>query len=324
MREQNYDFKCHTGNLKHKPICTTEVSIMMKQGKFSRWSVVLLFIGLAVMTVRGNTVTVVSSADTQLDRNSPDDNTGGAIDTPVSGGLGANSGQDVRRVLVKFDLTGKIPAQAIVTSATVAVAVTKSPPAAGSTFDLRRLFQDWNETDTSWNSRLAGISWSTPGATGANDSSGSASSSTSINGVGAYLFPSSTGLVADVQAWVNNPGTNFGWLLISKTEASETARHFASREYFDPASQPTLTINFTVPAPPAVPPTIAGTSPAGGVFGFSFNAESNRTYGVEFRGSLTTDTWATLTNIPAQPTATNIAVSDPLTLSNRFYRVRTP
>src|SRR5437870_754338 len=62
----------------------------------------------------------------------------------------------------------------------------------------------------------------------------------------------------------------------------------------------------------------------GNTIHFSFNADSNRTYAVEKRGSVSAGTWATLTNIPAQPSAATINVADALSPTNAFYRVRTP
>ena len=54
--------------------------------------------------------------------------------------------------------------------------------------------------------------------------------------------------MADVQAWVNTPGNNAGWLLISEDEVTaKTARHFATRE--DANNAPVLTVVFTLPPP---------------------------------------------------------------------------
>jgi hypothetical protein len=57
---------------------------------------------------------------------------------------------------------------------------------------------------------------------------------------------------------------------------------------------------------------------------FSFNAESNRTYAVEFRSAVDTGTWGTLTNIQAQPAPATIDVADTISGVDRFYRIRTP
>jgi len=37
--------------------------------------------------------------------------------------------------------------------------------------------------------------------------------SVEILSFGVYDFPSTPAIVADVQAWVNKPGGNFGWML---------------------------------------------------------------------------------------------------------------
>jgi len=62
----------------------------------------------------------------------------------------------------------------------------------------------------------------------------------------------------------------------------------------------------------------------GGLLRFSFNAQSNQTYGIQFRSFRTGEAWSTLTNFAAQPFDTVITFSEPLTSSNRCYRVRTP
>jgi hypothetical protein len=72
------------------------------------------------------------------------------------------------------------------------------------------------------------------------------------------------------------------------------------------------------------PPTISGLAILGNNVKFQFNAESNRTYAVEYRTAFGDAGWQILTNIPAQPAATNIQVSDPATGPSRFYRIRTP
>jgi hypothetical protein len=55
--------------------------------------------------------------------------------------------------------------------------------------------------------------------------------------------------VADVQGWLNNPKSNFGWMLISESEDTRfTARRFGSRE--DPNNAPLLDVQYVlVPEP---------------------------------------------------------------------------
>jgi spore coat protein A len=53
--------------------------------------------------------------------------------------------------------------------------------------------------------------------------------------------------VADVQSWLDNPGQNFGWILIGNEAQNETAKVFGTRQNTDNggANQPELTINYT-------------------------------------------------------------------------------
>jgi hypothetical protein len=135
--------------------------------------------------------------------------------------------------------------------------------------------------------------------------------------VGSSTFNSAPGLVADLQMWLNNPGTNFGWMLISQDEGTAaTARRFGSREA-TATDRPLLTIRYVLP------PLISQVAAVGNQIHFSFNADSNRTYTVEFRSSVATGVWSPLTNIPALAAAATIPVTDSLTNDARFYRIRT-
>jgi len=169
------------------------------------------------------------------------------------------------------------------------------------------------ETNVTWQTP-----WQSGGAAGAEDVVSDVSSSVFIADLGAYSFPSTSNLVADVQAWVSDPGTNFGWTLRSAVEGSQySARLFASRESTGPP-RPRLTITF-VP-----PPQITNLQAANGVFQFLFAAESNRAYTVEHRAALDSGSWLLLTNFPASSTTLTQSVTDALDTTNRFYRVRSP
>lgn len=130
-------------------------------------------------------------------------------------------------------------------------------------------------------------------------------------------------MVADVQDWVRNPANNSGWILICELESLErSVRKFASSEYtFNslPTNQPSLDVQFTVPL------TLTLLPQTNGQIQFSFYAESNRNYAVEYCSDLLATNWAILTNITALPAPANVLVSDALsTDGNRFYRLRAP
>ena len=131
-----------------------------------------------------------------------------------------------------------------------------------------------------------------------------------------YTFASTPALVADVQGWINTEAENFGWILVCQAEkANFTARRFGSRE--DPIRPPLLRVEF-VP-----PPRIKKVSVTGHTFELQFTAQAGQMYSVEFLDALT-DSWSTLTNVPAPPAATDITVADSISGSHRFYRLRLP
>ena len=63
-----------------------------------------------------------------------------------------------------------------------------------------------------------------------------------------YTWGSSPQLVKDVQAWLDNPSSSFGWLLMAD-ETQNSAKQFESRESTDPALRPSLTIGYSEALP---------------------------------------------------------------------------
>src|SRR5262245_51813274 len=83
---------------------------------------------------RAESVVLSPVADTTLHQKFPANNVGGHFDI-AAGGVGSG---EVTRALLRFDLLGKIPANATVVSATLTVRVTRQPSSGGadSTFEL--------------------------------------------------------------------------------------------------------------------------------------------------------------------------------------------
>jgi len=266
-------------------------------------------------------------ADTSLLESNHDNNLGGLSSIPAG-----TTQQGRSRALFRFDLT-TIPAGAMVTAAELGVvAVNQNSQHQSSIFALNRLLRNWGEGSGStnnfgdpattnaatWNNRFhPATPWSAPGGGSGLDYAAPASATTFIDTLTNYTFGSTTSMVADVQSWVGNPDTNFGWILISQSEATQfTVRRFASRE--DAVRSPVLTVHYVLP------PVISSPLISGKQIRFSFLADSNRTWTVESRTSMVEGSWEVLTNIPAQPAAATIQVSDLITTKSAFYRVRSP
>lgn len=218
------------------------------------------------------TVTLRPSADTTLQEAYSNYNFGDG--TTFTAGGRPRGGRT--RALLEFNLAGVVPTGATINSVTLTLSVVGVPPSSpvNSTFDLNRLLASWGEGNgadrggtlagagqATWNNRFGttGLPWGTPGG----DFASAISGSRSITGFGSYTFSSTALMVSDVQGWLNNPSSNFGWLLRSESEATgSTIRRFGART--DPSNTPILTITYTaVPEPAALPLLVFGLAALG-------------------------------------------------------------
>jgi hypothetical protein len=291
---------------------------------------------LAALPSPADTVSLVPVADTALWQENDTNNLGGELSLPAGG----NSSANISRALFRFDLAS-IPPSAIITNVTLRLYVTNAPTKTNpvnSTFVLHRVLRDWGEGnkkspdvgrngaqattgEATWNARFYPATlWSSPGAAAPVDYSSTQAGTNFVTGLGSYLFGSSSNLVADVQSWVANPATNFGWMLRSLAEATAFSnRRFASRE--DSLNPPLLTVMFTLSTAPLKIDRVQWVPPS---FSLSFAATPGQTYNVEYSDTLAVGSWNTLTNLLAAPGVTNLSVSDASGQPRRFYRLRSP
>ncbi len=224
-----------------------------------KFSAVRLF-GLFAMSASaasGASVSLHPSLDNTIYSESQNSNGQGALFI----GTAANTAW-TRRALVAFDILGNIPSGSIIDSVSLTFVQVKIGPGVSATFELHPLSQGWGEGtsagtgggaaatvgDATWNSRFYNTTaWTTAGG-----DFGATSATTVFNSaLTSYTFDSTPTLVADVQGWLNNPSTNFGWLVKAASETQTNARELGSSE--SPLNQqPTLVINYT-----AVPETNA-------------------------------------------------------------------
>jgi hypothetical protein len=181
---------------------------------------------------------------------------------------GENGMGELRRGVVAFDIAGTIPAGSTITAVSLTMNMSMTP-AGPETVELHKLLADWGEgtshapggegdgapattNDATWRHRFFDtIFWAMEGG----DFSATVSASQSVGPVGQYTW-SSVQMVADVQSWVNNPASNFGWLVLGDESVAGSAKRFDTRESSSP---PVLTIEYRSgqPAPrprPTRPP----------------------------------------------------------------------
>lgn len=179
----------------------------------------------------------------------------------VSGGP---SGSVVaRRGLLAFDLqSAGIPEGATIIDAVLTLNVSESfgnMLAVG----LHPISKSWGESgsdapgneldgttalagDATWLfSLFDSTAWTLPGG-----DIGGASAIAQVGGLGAWEWTGG-GLVADVQAWLDQPQSNHGWMLRSSESAGDI-KTFHSRNSTNPALQPLLEITYQEPFIPSV------------------------------------------------------------------------
>lgn len=250
-------------------------------------------IGVGVAVAQANSVVLKPAADTTLFRFFPGNNDGKDA-TMIVGGI--NKSPSACRALVRFALGTNLPAGSVVTNVTLRLNVTKEKGSRGPIQTrFHRVTQDWTEGakvnqgggvaaaagEATWTDRKKGTaSWSAPGATG--DFSTTFSASIPLDNTGAYTVASTAGLVADVQAWLTDPGTNFGWILVAQQEdSSGSARRIATREAGSQAMA--LTIGFTLPVLPPALPALTGVRTPDGQLELVFPAQANVQYQLQRR-----------------------------------------
>jgi hypothetical protein len=179
---------------------------------------------------------------------------------------GENGQGELRRGVLAFDIAGTIPPGSTITAVSLSMNMSMTP-AGTLTVELHKLLADWGEgtshapmgegdgapatpNDATWRHRFFdSVFWTTQGG----DFSATVSASQSVGSTGHYTWTSAQ-MVADVQSWLNNPASNFGWLVLGDETAIATAKRFDTRES---ASPPILTIEFRVGPSPRVRPTPA-------------------------------------------------------------------
>ena len=180
---------------------------------------------------------------------------------------GRTTNDALRRGLIAFDLTS-IPTNATITGATLSMFLNRPRPNdAPVDVSLSRALRDWGEGasdagdpggigaqaetgDATWLHTFYDTSfWTTPGG----DFSSTLSATTPVMENAIYTW-SGSGLLADVQSWVSNPATNFGWFILGDEVDSGTAQRFNTRENTSDPPQLTVTYQVSSSTPTPTPP----------------------------------------------------------------------
>ncbi len=224
------------------------------------WFCALVVVTVALTPVRCEVVTLAPSKDNTLYEDPQGRNSNGA----GPGIFAGTSGQgQIQRALIAFNF-GQIPAGSTVEAVTLTLFQSNNrADLTEEVVQLHRVERDWGEGgsnagggggsgvpatagDATWvHTFFPNATWANPGG----DFEAMVSASMSIGENGPHTFASTAALVADVQAWLDHPASNFGWLVRGREGVARTSKRFDSRTGPNP---PRLTVTFTAPPQPGV------------------------------------------------------------------------
>jgi hypothetical protein len=176
----------------------------------------------------------------------------------------------IRRGLAQFDVAGSVPAGATITGVILTMRDVMGLNGDPSV-ELHRLLADWGEgtsfqaggmgaaatqDDATWLYRFyntanpaASPAWNNAGGDFSSTFSAAAIISDDLGGGQSFSW-TGAGLVADVQFFLDNPNSNFGWLLLGDESRGQSAKRLNSGESTTlPNVPPVLQISYVVPEP---------------------------------------------------------------------------
>jgi spore coat protein A len=172
----------------------------------------------------------------------------------------------VRRAVIEFDVAGSIPPGSTIDSVQLTLFCDKVGQNANFNVTLHRALSEWGEgtsntgnsqqgrgepattNDATWRHTFYSSQfWSVVGG----DHAPTASATKAVGPTGSYTWGSTSGMVADVQTWLDDDSQNHGWIVRSSESVIQTTKRFATSENATVNNRPKLVINYT-------PQTIVG------------------------------------------------------------------
>ena len=166
----------------------------------------------------------------------------------------------VRRAVLEFDVAGTIPAGATIDSVQLTLYCDKVAQPTNFNVGVHRALSEWGEgtsntgnsqqgrgeppttNDATWRHTFYPSQfWTNQGG----DYALTASATRAVGSTGTYTWGSTSGMVSDIQTWLNSPSQNHGWIVIGTETQTQTTKRFATRENSTVNNRPRLVINYT-------------------------------------------------------------------------------
>jgi hypothetical protein len=219
--------------------------------------VALAFVA-GVRHVAAETASLTTAADSTLYSEAARSNGAGAHFF-----AGRTDSGKVRRGLIAFDVAATVQAGSTITAVTLDLYMSRTE-ADMVTVNLHRVLSDWGEGasnapgeegggapasdgDATWIYRIydtnnppAAPAWIAAGG----DYASVVSAAGAVAGEGFYAWGSTPQMVADVQMWLDDPASDFGWLVAADAVQGQTAKRFDTRENSNSGYRPVLTVSY--------------------------------------------------------------------------------
>ena len=182
----------------------------------------------------------MGTRDATLSEEAPTVNYGSDTACLIDGDDPPGSGND-KSVLLKWDVSDINPGEDI-DSASITLNVFNETSGPYRLYEIKR---DWVESEATWNEYRSSANWQTPGAKDDTLDRGSTIlGMMSSTGTGLYTMNLNSDGIARVQAWVDDPASNFGMILADSSTTN--GADFDCREVSTPGNRPKLTITHSL------------------------------------------------------------------------------
>ena len=183
----------------------------------------------------------------------------GSVSNGMGGHLfsGTNNEGNIRRTVIAFDVASNIPTGFTISNVSLRLNMTRT--AGGpAPISLHKISADWGQGssdaegnegggadsasgDATWLHRFFDAeTWDNAGG----DFSPKPSATVEVGDRGPYVWGPTSEMAADVQSWLDNPASDFGWILIGDESSNQTTKRFNSAENSITASRPVLVVEF--------------------------------------------------------------------------------
>jgi hypothetical protein len=198
---------------------------------------------------------------------SPTTSYSGVADTYIRSGEETNYGKAVQlrmaydtrdRVLLRFELAGHIPQQAVVTEAWLELfAYYSEYPSLNTDVGVYEVLCPWTESGATWSHATADANWQQAGCAGLADRSSAYTAVAQFSTTPAWQVWHNSPLAGLVQRWVADPTHNYGMILVGLSPLDRQFWILYSSQIFTEVDlRPRLTVSYYVPVLTPTPTTI--------------------------------------------------------------------